>query len=69
MDFVGGGSLFNYLSTAPRPFAQNVARFYAGEVALALEALHTNNIVYRYVTLQLFVLLMNTCCIYLGMCF
>jgi hypothetical protein len=48
MDFVGGGSLFNYLSTSPKPFAQNVARFYAGEVALALEALHTNNIVYRY---------------------
>ncbi|KAJ3550658.1 hypothetical protein NMY22_g330 [Coprinellus aureogranulatus] len=46
MDFVPGGELFTLLRRSNR-FPDPVAKFYAAEVALALNYLHSLNIVYR----------------------
>ncbi|EEP81463.1 cAMP-dependent protein kinase type 2 [Uncinocarpus reesii 1704] len=46
MDFVEGGELFSLLRKSQR-FPNPVAKFYAAEVTLALEYLHSQNIVYR----------------------
>ncbi|KAL5504660.1 TPK2 [Sanghuangporus vaninii] len=46
MDFVPGGELFTLLRRSNR-FPDPVAKFYAAEVALALNHLHTMNIIYR----------------------
>ncbi|KAL0955646.1 hypothetical protein HGRIS_001876 [Hohenbuehelia grisea] len=46
MDFVPGGELFTLLRRSNR-FPDPVAKFYAAEVALALDFLHSNNIIYR----------------------
>jgi serine/threonine protein kinase len=45
-DFFNGGELFNYLSTGGA-FGEDRARFYAAEIVLGLEYLHSHNIVYR----------------------
>ncbi|KAK3302090.1 kinase-like domain-containing protein [Chaetomium strumarium] len=46
MDFVEGGELFSLLRRSGR-FPNPVAKFYAAEVTLALEYLHSKNIIYR----------------------
>ncbi|KAK4517095.1 uncharacterized protein ATC70_000425 [Mucor velutinosus] len=46
MDFVPGGELFSFLRKSKK-FSNDVARFYAGEVLLALAYLHSKNIIYR----------------------
>ncbi|KAF5322084.1 hypothetical protein D9619_002104 [Psilocybe cf. subviscida] len=46
MDFVPGGELFTLLRRSNR-FPDPVAKFYAAEVALALNHLHTQDIMYR----------------------
>ncbi|KAK0226608.1 kinase-like domain-containing protein [Armillaria fumosa] len=46
MDFVPGGELFTLLRRSNR-FPEHVAKFYAAEVALALNYLHCHGIVYR----------------------
>jgi protein kinase A len=46
MDFVPGGELFTLLRKSQR-FPHPVAKFYAAEVALALDYLHQNGFVYR----------------------
>ncbi|KAL4801471.1 kinase-like domain-containing protein [Aspergillus unguis] len=46
MDFVEGGELFSLLRKSQR-FPNPVAKFYAAEVTLALEYLHSLNIIYR----------------------
>ncbi|KAK4147011.1 uncharacterized protein C8A04DRAFT_9320 [Dichotomopilus funicola] len=46
MDFVEGGELFSLLRRSGR-FPNPVAKFYAAEVTLALEYLHSRNIIYR----------------------
>lgn len=46
MDFVPGGELFTLLRKSQR-FPSPVAKFYAAEVALALDYLHQNGFVYR----------------------
>ncbi|TDL23111.1 kinase-like protein [Rickenella mellea] len=46
MDFVAGGELFTLLRRSTR-FPDPVAKFYAAEVALALNHLHSLNIIYR----------------------
>ncbi|KAJ8589626.1 kinase-like protein [Rhizopogon salebrosus TDB-379] len=46
MDFVPGGELFTLLRRSNR-FPDPVAKFYAAEVALALNHLHTRDIIYR----------------------
>ncbi|KAF7973033.1 hypothetical protein HWV62_16308 [Athelia sp. TMB] len=46
MDFVPGGELFTLLRRSNR-FPEPVAKFYAAEVALALNHLHNQDIVYR----------------------
>jgi serine/threonine protein kinase len=46
MEYVKGGELFSYLRKSIR-FSDEVARFYAAEVILALEHLHNQDIVYR----------------------
>ncbi|ERS97219.1 AGC/PKA protein kinase [Sporothrix schenckii ATCC 58251] len=46
MDFVEGGELFSLLRKSAR-FPNPVAKFYAAEVTLALEYLHSRNIIYR----------------------
>ncbi|KAH7883235.1 kinase-like domain-containing protein [Phlebopus sp. FC_14] len=46
MDFVPGGELFTLLRRSNR-FPEPVAKFYAAEVALALNHLHILNIIYR----------------------
>ncbi|KAG7562014.1 hypothetical protein FFLO_02569 [Filobasidium floriforme] len=46
MDFVAGGELFSLLRKSQR-FPNSVAKFYAAEVALALDYLHSLNIIYR----------------------
>ncbi|CAD6576441.1 MAG: camp-dependent protein kinase catalytic subunit [Tremellales sp. Tagirdzhanova-0007] len=46
MDFVAGGELFSLLRKSQR-FPNSVAKFYAAEVALALDYLHSLEIIYR----------------------
>lgn len=46
MDFVAGGELFSLLRKSQR-FPNSVAKFYAAEVALALDYLHSLDIIYR----------------------
>ncbi|KAL0211861.1 hypothetical protein RCL1_005487 [Eukaryota sp. TZLM3-RCL] len=46
MEFVNGGELFTYLRRQRR-FSLEATRFYAAQIVLALETLHSHNIVYR----------------------
>lgn len=46
MDYIEGGELFSLLRKSQR-FPNPVAKFYAAEVSLALEYLHSHNIIYR----------------------
>jgi len=46
LDFFTGGELFFHLKNAGR-FSEQLAKFYAAEITLALECLHSNAIVYR----------------------
>lgn len=46
MDFVEGGELFSLLKRSKR-FPSPVAKFYAAEIVLVLEYLHSNDIIYR----------------------
>ncbi|KAG7805689.1 hypothetical protein KL921_005392 [Ogataea angusta] len=46
MDYIEGGELFSLLRKS-KVFPNQVAKFYAAEVLLALEYLHSKNIVYR----------------------
>lgn len=48
LDYIGGGSLFQTLSDSEEGcFPEESVRFYIGQIVLGLEALHSNNIVYR----------------------
>ncbi|ORX54978.1 Pkinase-domain-containing protein [Hesseltinella vesiculosa] len=46
MDYVAGGELFSVLRRMQR-FPSNIAKFYAGQVLLAIEYLHSKDIIYR----------------------
>lgn len=47
MEYIPGGELFSYLRRLKR-FEESTAQFYAAEVVLALEYLHTEmNVIYR----------------------
>jgi len=46
MDYCSGGDFFGFLKIK-RKFTESETRFYAGEIALALDCLHKNSIVYR----------------------
>lgn len=46
MDFIEGGELFRHL-VAVRRFEENQAKFMIAQVAIALNHLHQNNIIYR----------------------
>ncbi|DAZ94307.1 TPA: hypothetical protein N0F65_012076 [Lagenidium giganteum] len=46
MDYCGGGELFFWLKK-DRRFSQQKARLFAAEIILALQALHTHDIIYR----------------------
>jgi hypothetical protein len=52
MDFMQGGELFYHLAQSKR-FDESKARFYCAEIILALEYLHSKNIVYRYLTIPI----------------
>lgn len=45
-DFVAGGDLFRHLRKVKR-FGEQVARFYAAQIVLALRYLHAHKIIYR----------------------
>lgn len=45
-EFIQGGELFFHLKTTGK-FSENKARLYTGEIVLAIEYLHKNNIIYR----------------------
>lgn len=46
MHFIRGGELYLHLKAARR-FSEERAKFYAAEIALALEYLHQKDIIYR----------------------
>ena len=46
LEYVVGGELFSHLRRAGR-FTNDMTRFYASEIVLAIEYLHSKNIVYR----------------------
>mmetsp|Transcript_21854 Transcript_21854/g.85604 ORF Transcript_21854/g.85604 Transcript_21854/m.85604 type:complete len:707 (-) Transcript_21854:106-2226(-) len=52
MEWVGGGSLFELLVNRDDPFAEDEAQFFAAQVLLAVQALHSNDIVYRDLKLE-----------------
>jgi serine/threonine protein kinase len=45
-DYMSGGELFYYLRKYIR-FNEETTLFYAGEILLAIEALHMRNVIYR----------------------
>jgi len=45
-DYMPGGELFSYLRVEGH-FSNETSRFYASEILLALEYLHSKNIIYR----------------------
>jgi serine/threonine protein kinase len=47
LEYVVGGELFSHLRRAGR-FGNEMTRFYAAEITLAIEFLHSKNIIYRY---------------------
>ena len=49
LDFIIGGELFVHLRKSYR-FSEERARFYSAELVLALNFLHENGIIYRYLT-------------------
>lgn len=51
MDYVRGGELFFHIAKE-RKFSEHRSRFYAAEITLALEFLHSNNVVYRDLKLE-----------------
>lgn len=51
MDLKNGGELFAYLQREGGRFDESRVRFYVGEILLALETLHANNIIYRFVVI------------------
>jgi len=46
MDYCAGGDFFGFLKIKKK-FSESETRFYAGEIALALDCLHRHDIVYR----------------------
>lgn len=46
LDFLNGGDLYQHIFKTGK-FKENRAKFYAAEIVLALDYLHSNNIVYR----------------------
>lgn len=46
MDFMQGGELFYHLKNAYR-FSEEKTKFFAAEIVIALEYLHSKNIIYR----------------------
>lgn len=51
MEYVNGGELFFHLSRERR-FSEDRSRFYAGEITLGLEYLHSHKIIYRDLKLE-----------------
>lgn len=47
LEYVVGGELFSHLRRAGR-FTNDMTRFYASEIVLAIEYLHSKNIIYRW---------------------
>ena len=48
MEFVNGGELFYHLHSSAKPgFSQERAKFYAAQIVLALEHMHSEGVVYR----------------------
>ena len=58
MDFAAGGELFYHLRGRGR-FDEDTARFYAAEVVLALEYMHSRNIAFRDLKLEKYVAYSN----------
>eukprot|EP01102_Stenamoeba_stenopodia_P013554 TRINITY_DN4416_c0_g1_i3.p1 TRINITY_DN4416_c0_g1~~TRINITY_DN4416_c0_g1_i3.p1 ORF type:complete len:484 (+),score=123.36 TRINITY_DN4416_c0_g1_i3:87-1454(+) len=52
LEYFNGGSLWNHLSQSDEPFDEPTARFYAAEILMALETLHSHDIVYRDLKLE-----------------
>jgi serine/threonine protein kinase len=52
LDYMPGGSLHAHLSGYGGPFEEEVARFYAAEIILALDALHKHDLCYRDLKLE-----------------
>ena len=52
IEYLSGGSLFHHLRESEAPYSREVARFYAVEILLALEALHTADFIYRDLKLE-----------------
>src|SRR3990167_10090790 len=52
MNFVGGGSLFDYVSKMHEPVPEKDARFYIGQILVALESMHQIGIIYRDLKLE-----------------
>lgn len=46
MDFLNGGELFTHIRKS-RVFSESRAKFYAAEMILAIESLHSEGIIYR----------------------
>ncbi|PRP82924.1 hypothetical protein PROFUN_06701 [Planoprotostelium fungivorum] len=69
MDYVCGGELFFHLCESKR-FTEDRARFYAAEIVLALEYVHSLNIIYRDLKPENLLLDMNghVCLTDFGMC-
>ena len=47
MDYKGGGEVFQHLQRDGGRFGEDKVRFYVAEIVLALDFLHSKNIVYR----------------------
>ena len=52
MNFVGGGSLVQYVSQLHQPLHESAVAFYLAQVLIALEHMHEKNVVYRDLKLE-----------------
>lgn len=50
--YVKGGNLFQMVSSLGIPISEDIVRFFAAQLVLAIDLLHRNNIIYRDLKLE-----------------
>lgn len=52
MPFIEGGSIYQFIGARRERFTEDQVRFYTAQILLALEEMHSKNIIYRDLKLE-----------------